>query len=151
MQLLTLTTGQTLRYYSELDEFPAERRSYFTRYQIESAEIDLSPEAIAARIGGILEMNQRGEADSVAIALQNLLFSFNAIGISYAPDELSFGMLIADVDGVAVTDFTPDGLHRVISPLNIPVGTMARIVEQVKKNSQPTGSVTSLGLLGVFN
>ncbi|WP_080057181.1 hypothetical protein [Spirosoma aerolatum] len=150
MQSLTLPTGQTIRYYSDLDEFPAERRSYLTRYQIEAAEIDLSPEAIADRLGLILQYNAEGRGADVAVSLQNLLFSFNMIRMNYAPDELSFGVLIYDVDGVAVTDLSPEGLHRILKPLQIPLTIIQQVLDDVKKNSQTTESVISLGLQGML-
>ena len=147
MQQIILPTGETLRYFADLDEFPAERRSHFTKYQIEAAEIDLTPEAITNRIAGILQFNAEGKTEFVQTALTNLLFSFNAIRMQYAPDLLSLGAVTYDIDGQLITDFSPDGLMRVLSPLKIPVSVIQQILDEVKKNSTLTGTATSLGLL----
>ncbi len=151
MQTLTLDTGQKLRYYLYLDEFPAERRSAFTRYCIESGELPKTVPEFAASIGSLLDLNAQGLKEDVDTALRNLLFAVNAVWLGYAPDELAFGVLIHDIDGVPNTDLSPDGLRETIGPLQIPVGTMARIVDEVKKNSSPNDSAIFLGLGAVFS
>ncbi|MBD2705511.1 hypothetical protein IC229_33175 [Spirosoma sp. BT702] len=141
----------TLRYYYYLDEFPAERRSYFTRYLIEASELDSTPEALSERIGSIMQLNAESRTQDVQVALQNLLFSLSAIRIGYAPDELAFGAILHDVDGVAVTDFSPDGLKNLLQPLQLPSGTIAGIIEEVKKNFRRSGNAISPVLLGIYN
>lgn len=146
MQILTLDSGYTVRYYTDLDEFPAERRAWLTRYQLEAAEIDTTPAGLADRIGTLMGYVQRGETDDALTGLQNLFVALRSAAESYAPDQLSFGVLIHEVDGVPVTDLSPEGLGPLLARLAVPVGEFTRIVATVKKNSQPADSGISLGL-----
>jgi len=146
MQTLKTDNGHTVRYYTDFDEFPAERRAALTRYSIEASELDTTVQGLGERIGSIMQYYRDGRNGDGETALQNLFYSIQSAKEGYAPDALTFGCLLHDVDGVAVTDLSDTGLKQVIDKLAVSVGEMSRIVESVKKNSTSAVSSISLGL-----
>lgn len=146
MTTYTLPNGKRIRCFADIDEFPAERRSWFTRYQIENAELDLTPQAMAQRMGVIMLANNEGRTADVAVHLQNLYLSVVAATEFYAPDALTLGVIIHDVDGTLVTDFSPEGLLNMLAELEIPGGLVREISDELKKNFERVETFTSLGL-----
>lgn len=146
MQTLKTDTGHTVRYYTDLTEFPAERRAWLTKYSIEASELDTTPQGLGERIGIISQAIVDNRLVDAQTGLQNLFVGIMGAHAGYAPDALTFGCLIHDVDGVLIDDLSADGLMQVINKLDVSTGEMGRIVESVKKNSQSTESIISLGL-----
>lgn len=145
MQTLT-HNGRQIRYYTDIDEFPAGRRSVLTQHQLEAAEFPTNPIELGEKLGAIMTAYNDDRKQEGHIMMQNLYLGIQAIADNYNPTELSFGALIHDVDGVPVTDLSADGLRKLLRELEIPLSTIQRITEDVKKNSAPAASYISLGL-----
>lgn len=146
MKTLQLESGYTIRYYNGLDELPAERLSFLTRYSLESALLPTTHRDIGEAIQQISGYVQAAQTADALVALQNLYVGVMAIYGEYIPDAYEFGCFIHDVDGVPVVDMSPEGLGPIMNKLAMPVEQMARLLDDLKKNSDTSDTYISLGL-----
>jgi hypothetical protein len=149
MQTLKLDSGHTIRYYNGLDELPAERLSFLTRYGLEAALAPTNSRDIGEAIERIGQDVHAGKTADAMTELQNLYIGVMSVFNGYTPEAYELGCFIHDVDGVTITDLSPEGLGPIMKQLAVPVGQMTDILDEVKKNSDSSASYISLGLMSL--
>lgn len=143
----------TLRYYSDIDEFPIDRRTRWSKYLLEDSAIDTKPDAIKERLTGLASLIAEGKTEDALVTVQNLYFSINAIEGEYDPSHLAFGVLVHSYEINTSTtinsDLSEDALRATLVTLGnngLTQKQVTEIVETVKKNSKPSETSISLGL-----
>lgn len=149
MQTLKLDSNYTIRYYNGLDELPAERLSFLTRYSLEHALLPTNHRDIGEAIQQISADVQSARTADALVGLQNLYVGVMAIYSDYTPNAYEFGCFIHDVDGEPVTDMSPEGLGPVMNKLAMPVEKMTRLLDDLKKSSDTSVTYISLGLMSL--
>lgn len=139
MRTLPLPNGATISLYQSVHELPARRHLLFNCYLVQAAGIGSTPADINHRFARVAQLLEAGKSNDARVELENLHYSFHFALDKFSPEQLAFGMLVAEVDGQPVTDWSEPAMQRLVEQLSaqgLTAGMVEAEVSDVKKNCQ---------------
>jgi hypothetical protein len=139
MRNLALSAGHHLDLYESIHELPAHRHLWLQCYLVQDAGIGSTVEAINQRLARLGQLVSAGAQSEALTELENLHYTFHFALEQFAPEQLAFGCLVAQVDGAPVEDYSEAGLQRLLRQLGawgLTAGMVEAEVLSVKKNSR---------------
>ncbi|MDF7810700.1 hypothetical protein [Hymenobacter sp. YC55] len=139
MRLITLPAQHTINLYQTVHELPARRHLHYNCYLVQAAGIGNTIDDVNHRLSRLGQLVAAGKQQDAAVELENLHYALHWAIEKFSPEQMAFGMLIAAVDGVPLTDFSEENLKRLLDQLSdwgLTTGMVTAEVEDVKKNSR---------------
>ncbi len=140
----TVTLGKLLpieiKLYQDIDETPVEVYNIFNEYALRDAEIGCTIEDIDKKHINMAKLISNGKKEDALQTLNNLYQNYwNALN-KINHKSLSFACLIYSVEGELTTDYSEEGLTRLINKLSKKGLNMKVVKDEVnnlKKNFRP--------------
>ena len=104
--------GHRIVLYDAPEEMPVVRFHKFSKYMLIDSGLGGDMAAVDRRIGRLIELNTRGERDSVDTELRNLRQSIAMTMDGFDGKSLALAVLVKSVDGKPRDDLSEEGLRR---------------------------------------
>jgi hypothetical protein len=141
MQEVKLSSDMVLTLYGSIKELPIGLSKKFGAYLLQDAGIGSSMEDVDDHLGRLmkyLSLNRTQDALEEAKNLRYNIFSM-LVGTDYR--SMSLLCLVAKVNGEPWDDYSPEGLNSLLDKIKqYPVGTLEKVLEEVKKNLIPNAN-----------
>lgn len=123
MQTLLLQDGHTVSCFLSIHEITAGRYAEFQHYQAQDAGIGSDEEAVNRHFANltarlVAAQHDPAQLGSAADELALLHYNFDYMRQRVNCKQLSFGVLVAAVDGQPTTDLTEEGLTALLARLS---------------------------------
>lgn len=109
--------GHSVRIFDSIDELPIVRFHKYNRMILVDAGIGSDISDFDAHIERVVRYIRKGDNDSVAKELDNLRQNVYMIMQGQSVRDLSFACLVAEIDGEACEDLSPEGLQKIVDTL----------------------------------
>lgn len=128
--------GYILEMYDSIEELPERRFQAFNRYAVIDAGIGSDMDSIARHISLLKQYNQRGKAEEVDRAADNLLQSLVFVIQNISPEMHCFTAMVKAVNGKPWEDISSAGVERLtdmLSEKGLTRGKVRGFIEYAKK------------------
>jgi hypothetical protein len=99
--------------YTSIDELPMERFHRYNKMLLIDAGIGSDMTAFDAHIEKVVRYMRNGDTDDAVKEMENMRQNVYVIQTEQSPVNLSFAVLVKEVDGKACDDLSDEGLERV--------------------------------------
>lgn len=127
--------GLKLEIYSALEEMPARVFKRYNRYVVVNDYVGSDVGSIFQRLDSIKKLI-KVDPDGAIVEASNMEATLNLIVGDINVEMLSFASLVKSVNGKRVTDFSSEGLNKMIdewSGRGLTVGRIRGLLKKVKK------------------
>jgi hypothetical protein len=104
--------------YTSIDELPMERFHRYNKMLLIDAGIGSDITAFDAHIEKVVRYIQNGDRENAAKEMENMRQNVYVIQTEQSPANLSFAVLVKEIDGKACNDISDEGLERVRAMLS---------------------------------
>lgn len=132
--------GTTVKYYNgSAKEMPSGRFKDFQRYLFEDWGIGTTAKDADNKLAHMLAYIGGGDPDKARQELINLRMTGHYIMQRISIKSYAFAILIADINGIAQTDYSEAGLANTVKLIedNLSQQQLEQLLADVKKNSNP--------------
>lgn len=136
MRLITTQNGTKIKIFSSAKELTIDRYTELQKQIIISATIGDDAQSAISSVEKLKDFIEDGKYEDSVIQCKNLLQSLKFATYRQSCTSAAFAVLVAEIDGVAATDITTDGLLFTIEKLKesgITQGELEESVEELKK------------------
>ena len=124
----------TVSLYTSIDELPMERFHRYNKMLLVDAGIGSDMAAFDAHIEKVVRYIRNGDTDNAAKEMENMRQNVYVIQTEQSPANLSFAVLVREIDGKACDDLSDEGLERVRAMLSdVTRKEMTTVQAEVKK------------------
>lgn len=138
--------GHSVQLYASIKEIPIRLSKEMQKYILQSMGIGSEVQDIDEHLEKIFLFITRNEKDLALEEAKNLRFNLFSIINDLDFKHKAFACLVRSVDGVVVSDYSSEGLGKIIDQLSdygLTVGQAEDTTEEVKKNLLPNANFTS--------
>ena len=104
--------------YTSIDELPMERFHRYNKMLLIDAGIGSDITSFDAHIEKVVRYIQKGDRENAAKEMENLRQNVYVIQTEQSPANLSFAVLVREIDGKVCVDLSDEGLERVRAMLS---------------------------------
>ena len=110
----TVTLGKHIvQLYTSIDELPMERFHRYNKMLLIDAGIGSDITAFDAHIEKVVRYIQNGDRENAAKEMENMRQNVYVIQTEQSPANLSFAVLVKEIDGKECDDISDEGLERI--------------------------------------
>lgn len=125
-----------LEFYKSIEDLPLERFNAFNKYVMLDSELGSSVSDFDKTIIRVNEFIIKDMKDEANRELQNMRFVINNVLMMNNLKGLAFASMIKKINGKEVTDYSEDGLKKLLKQLSdegLTIGEVNKTTSEVKK------------------
>jgi hypothetical protein len=122
-------------YFASAKDMPAGRFTQFQKYLFEDWGVGTTMADVDMRLSNAFQLVASDAKDKALQELKNLRMTYNYIIQKMSIKSYAFAVLVKELDGVPVDDYSESGLSKIVNVIEkeVPQSVIESIVEDVKK------------------
>ena len=134
----TINLKKPVVIYDDINEMPISRYSEFQRGLMIDSQIGSSIQDFDVKFGQFVKFMDAEKYEDATQIMLNLRQGIYLATQGKAPSNYAFATLVKSIDGVRITDYSQEGLQKILDELDeigLPQSKLNETLEEVKKKS----------------
>lgn len=126
--------GLKIKIHDSIDELPIKRFHKYNKYMLIDSGVGSDMNDVNEHISKVVRFINKDDKKNASIELENMRQNLYLLQQGISPKHLAFACLVDEINGVKITDFSDDGIHRIQERLgNVKKKWFDKMIESLKK------------------